>query len=281
MESGVLYIPRQGLSLLEDNQGTTAAEYGTSVAGPVATHTKNTTYTTLIASLARTAYGIIVGVHNTSAANTATSVLVDIAIGAAAAEQVIIPNLIAGYQSPSSNTGKGGSWYFFPITIAAGVRLSATLQSQIASDTCHVQVYLLGGPVPGRWYGQRVTAYGVASGSSDGTSHSPGNSAYATATNLTASTTNPIKALQVGIGGLGDGATSTSRGLVRLLAAATTIADDLPWLESTGIEDIQFTGANFILSQMAFNIPAGVALAVQAMRNVAAEARGFIAYGVD
>jgi hypothetical protein len=94
----MLYTPNNSsLAHITSNIGTTSAEYGTSVAAPGSTHTKNTTYTELIASTSYAAYGITVLLSNVgTTASTNARALVDIAIGAASSEVVIIPNLICG-----------------------------------------------------------------------------------------------------------------------------------------------------------------------------------------
>jgi hypothetical protein len=280
----MLYIPHCGLATVEHNIGTTSAEYGTSVASHATTaHTKNATYTTLIAATAYDAYGIAVMVGNTATASTRTSVLLDIAIGAAASEQVIIPNLIAGNQAVTASTSLGGSTYFFPIMIPKGVRVSATAQSVIVADTVHVAVHLFQHPIPGVWYGQRVTAYGADTATSSGTSMSPGNNAYATDVSVSASTTNPIQFLQVGTDLLTNNVGTSLRGLIRISTGTTpdVLVDDLPYSESTTQESTIFTPANFLLSQMRFDIPAGTNLKISAMRNAAAATRGWALYGVD
>ncbi len=278
----MLYIARQGAATLQDNQGTTSAEHGTSVAAHASTaHTKNATYTQLIAATAYEAFGIFVGVHANATASTRVSILVDIAIGGAGSETVIIPNLIAGNQAASATTSLMGSHYFFPIRIKAGSRISATCQAGVAADTVNVGVHLLQHQVPGAWYGTRVTAYGADTATSTGVSMSPGNNTYATDVNLSASTANPIKYLQIGTDLYTNTTGSTLRGLLRLTAGSSVLAQDLPYAESTTLESTMFTPANFILSHMRLNIPAGVALKISAMRNAAAASRGWSAYGVD
>ena len=280
----MLYVPRAGQSSVETNAGAGNAELGTSVAAGGSPHTKNTTYTTLVATTSYASYGILVGVGNVgTTASTNTRTLVDIAIGAAASEQVIIPNLMAGQVGASNSASIGPQYYYFPIVIPAGVRISATSQSLAAADTVHVTVHLFQHQVPGKWYGSRVTAYGANTADSTGTSHTHGNGSYATTTQLTASSTNPIKALQVGMDLLTDTTGVTKRGVLRIAAASSTnyIVSGLPIQESTTLETVAFTPANFILSQMSFNFPAGTYLGVGADMGATGEARGFVLYGVD
>jgi hypothetical protein len=280
----MLYAPRQGTSFLENNIGTTSTEFGTEVAAGGSAHTKNATYTQLIASTSFVSYGITIGFGAVgTAASTNTRTLVDIATGAASSEVVLIPNLMCGQAGSSNSASSGPVYYHFPIIIPQGVRLSATSQSLAAADTVRVSVYLHQHPVPGKWYGTRVTDYGTNTADSTGTSHSPGNGSYATTTQLSASTANPIKYLQLGSDLLTNTNATTLRGLIRIAAMSSTnyIVSGLPYRESTTLEHIGFTQANFILSHMNFNIPAGQYLGIGAMRNAAAETRGFALYGVD
>jgi hypothetical protein len=220
--------------------------------------------------------------HNTAVASTRTNVLVDIGIGGTGSETVIIPDLIAGNQAASGTAvATPGATYFFPLRIKAGTQVSARCQASTVSDTVNVAVVLLARGIPGMWYGSRVTAYGIASANSTGTSMSPGSSTYATDVNLTASTTYPIKFLQIGADLFTNTAGTSSRGLIRITAGSSILAADLPYSESTTVESVSFSAANFILAKMAFNIPAGTALKISAMRNTTAASRGWAAYGVD
>jgi hypothetical protein len=114
-------------------------------------------------------------------------------------------------------------------------------------------------------------------------SHSPGNGSYAAATEITASATNPISFMQIGIDLFTATAGATASGLVRIGIGSTPtyIIDDLPFSESTTLEQINCAPANMILAQQAFDLDSGTRLVVSAMRNVAAATRGFIIYGCD
>lgn len=279
----MLFIPPQGIARVEDNVGAANAELGTSVTAAGSAHTKGS-YTTLIASTGYAAFGIMVCVGNVgTAASTNTRTLVDIAIGAASSEVVIIPNLLAGQAGASNSASSEPNVYFFPITIPAGVRISARSQSLAASDTVHVQVRLFQWRIPGKWYGSRVTAYGPDTATSSGVSHTHGNGSYATTTQITAASTNAVKYMQVGVD-LGTATTGTTkRGVMRIAAGSSTnyVIDGLPIKESTTLEAMQFMNANFILSHMMFNLPAGSYLGVGADMGTTGAARGFAIYGVD
>lgn len=272
-----------GTSFLQENVGTTSAELGTTVTGSGSAHTKGS-YAELVASTAYDSYGIsILCTGLNTAASTNNRALVDIAVGAAASEVTLIDNLLAGNQ-PNLGGATKPSMYHFPIFIAAGTRLAARMQGSTTSETCTVAVWLHQHPIGvGGWFGTRVTTYGANTGTSSGTDHTAGNSSYATATQITASSTNPIRALQLGIDMASDTTGNNRLGLVRVGVGATPtyIASDLPYGESTTVETLDFTLANFVLSHMRFNLPAAQSLHVSAMMNGAGEARGFCLYGVD
>jgi hypothetical protein len=262
------------------------ATFAISVAADANANTKNTTYTTLIASTSYESFGIMVllaGLQTTASTNQRC--LVDIAVGGVGAEQVIIPNLTCGNVADYAAASSSGVLYYFPIYIPSNVRVAATCQASTGGDIVNVAVRLFQHSIgTGKWIGSRVTAYGADTTNSRGTSHTPGVSSYANATQLTASTTNPIKYMQIGFDLLSDTTAATSRYLARIGygSGPTYIASELPFNVSTTIEAVHFTDANFILSHMMFNIPAGQSLHISAMRSASsAEGRGWIVYGVD
>jgi len=284
----VLLDPLTGPSALETHVTATTNETATfsiSVTASASTNTKGG-YTELIASTSFDSYGVFVmlaGLQTAASANQRC--LVDIAIGAGGSEVNIIPNLTCGNVSAYAAASSKGVCYYFPILIPAGQRVSARCQASTASDVVSVAVRLLQKPIGVTpWVGTRVTAYGADTTNSRGTSHTPSQNAYATATQLTASLTNPIKYMQLGFDLLSDTTASTSRYLARIGVGAgpTYVASELPLKVSTTIEAVDFSDANFLLSQMRFNIPSGQALVISAMRDAATpEARGWIVYGVD
>lgn len=280
----MLYVPRQGLATIESNVGTTSAEFGTTLTASGTIHTKGS-YSTLIAATGYSAYGISIFLAGLStAASTNTRCLVDIATGAAASEVDIISNLLCGNTPQWGSAMNYCASYYFPIFIPAGVRLSGRCQALIASDTVTAYIVLHQHPMGNQWYGSRVTTYGANTATSSGVSHTSGSTnAYATATQIVSSTTNPIKYLQLGMD-LGTDTTGvTMRGQVRLGYGATPdyFVSELPWAESTTLETVNFSYANMLLSHMGFNIPAGSDLRLSARVSGTGEARGWALYGVD
>lgn len=98
---------------------------GTAVALPPVTQTKLVTFTTIIASTTTDASGIFIAIPTQTGA--AARYFVDVAVGAAGFETVIIPNLYLAYPAAA----RAGQEVFFPITIPSGTRISARIQSTL------------------------------------------------------------------------------------------------------------------------------------------------------
>lgn len=109
-------------------------------------------YVELVASSSFAAAGIIVNIGASSAnANYA----VDIAVGAAASETVIVPDVLCDGFAQSSSPGIS---VFFPISIPSGVRVSARVAASTASATMEVACVLMGGTAPTH---TAITAEGI------------------------------------------------------------------------------------------------------------------------
>lgn len=91
-----------------------------------AAHTKGATWTQLVASTAESSAGLILYVGNSDVSAADSSSLLDIAIGAASSERVLIANIGVGGSERSSAL-------LFPVAIPKGSRISAKLQSVTAS----------------------------------------------------------------------------------------------------------------------------------------------------
>jgi hypothetical protein len=123
----------------------------------------------LFASTAFDAYSISVVISDVAANTTATNALVNIYVGASSAEQVLIPTLLAGGAPLMIGTpGPSARAYDFPLFIPAGSRITADMQSVIASDDCRIYVAIRGGGGPPQWVGRGVEAVGITAASSAG-----------------------------------------------------------------------------------------------------------------
>jgi hypothetical protein len=145
-----------------------------------AAHTKGA-WIQLIASTPYDAYGIWVSIEGLSANNTNTAYLVDIGVGPAGSEQVVLPNLDAW---GADSTGWAIRLYWFPVYIPAGSRIAARGQSVTASKTCRVMVALDGVPWYGLWGVGPVVDYGTNLTISAGTSITPAQNAFGTWTQI-------------------------------------------------------------------------------------------------
>lgn len=137
-----------------------------------------------MASTTYDSYGFWLGILNSFGSAAQTDMLLDVAIGPNQ-EHIIIPNLLCGWRGAGNNQG-GPQVLFFPIYVPAGSLISARAQGLISSDTVSIMIMLQGGTsaLPGPLY-SGCDAYGVETASSQGTSHTPGNSgAESTAANV-------------------------------------------------------------------------------------------------
>jgi hypothetical protein len=228
----------------ETNLTTPAGNFGTVVTCGGSAHTKNTTYTQLIASTSFDAYAVMILFANVFSAAAATSMLVDIAIGAAASETVLIPNLNAGGATDITVVNVGGQRYWFPIYVPAGSRLSATAQGTIASDTVSVSVWLYGRPLRPVWAGQIVDDYGTNLATSRGVDVASGvSSAEGAFTQIVASTSQAHSYVAAGMGLAADTTISAGTGFLDLgvgAATETVVAENMPFGVSTSEALTQF-----------------------------------------
>lgn len=225
-----LWLPPTSFEAYQTNS-TTPLNYGTAIAASATPHTKNTTYTELIASTSFDAYAILLHFADSFSTGAATSMLTDIAIGAAASESVIIPNLNTGFAY--AGIVGGGQKYWFPLYIPAGSRISATAQALVGSQTVACLVWIFGRPRRPVWAGQTVTAYGVNLATSQGVAVTIGTSAaegsYA---EITSGTTRRHSFLQAGIGGNAAISLQGSNGLLDIGIGSATeqlIVENFPF----------------------------------------------------
>ena len=178
---------------------------GTLVSASATPHTKNSTYTELISSVGFDVYYIEILIHTVFVSGTDSSTLVDIAIGAAASETVIIPNLNCGGSAAWANASHAGHRYAFPLYIPSGSRLSANCQSAVASKQPRVLIWVYGEPSDPTWVGQHITDYGTNLATSRGVSVALGTGSSDSAwTEIVAATTRGHNMLCVGPGLAGD-----------------------------------------------------------------------------
>lgn len=178
------------------NAGSTpASSRGITVTNPGAANTKGA-WVTVIASTAVDAKALLIQVSHDNSAVVDERALVDIGVGAAASEVVLVPNLIGG--GIGYTTVKHCHSYILPVRVAAGTRIAARFQSNRASSwgAIHVHVTLLA-YAGGRDYGA-VDSIGLSTAASIGTDVDPGASANTKGTwTSLGTTTKPIRKLSL------------------------------------------------------------------------------------
>ena len=158
-------------------------------------------YAQLVASTPFEAKGILINLE----AGNIDDKLIDIAVGGAGSEMVIIADIFQGARVAQY---QGNTCVYFPIRIPAGVRLSARCQCSNASRTTLVGVTLFKGDE--RQSGilplaSKIITLGAVAGSSRGTTITPSSSAntWLAWTQLVATAGAEIYGLMVAIGGAG------------------------------------------------------------------------------
>lgn len=184
---GALMVPHAGFANCSTNiTGTPSTTPGTSVTFG-ASNAKGS-YTELLADLTHDVEYVVVGFGGNVTATTDTSSLADIGIdrgGGTTYGDILIPDLLTGY-IPASTTG-GFRLYGFPVWIPQGAAVACRGQNVTASTRAvRCAIWAFGSTKNKEWWcGQKVTALGINSGTSKGTSHTPGNSgSFSTWTNF-------------------------------------------------------------------------------------------------
>lgn len=160
---------------------------GVTVAPSASAHTKGS-WVEVVASAAHDVHLITIVSYGTFVSGGRTTFLLDIGIGGAGSETVLIPNLIVGY----AGSGVGMKHeYTFPLFIPAGTRISARCQANSNATSPKILLELYGNPkYPEQWrVGTKVVDYGTNTTTSGGTSINTGSSgSYGTYTDIAAST---------------------------------------------------------------------------------------------
>lgn len=215
-------------------------------------------YAQIISSTADDANGFYVWI---ATGTSSAQFLVDIAIGGAGSEQVIVSNI------PVCARGNFYQVVYCPIFIPKGTRVAARAQRDLSgTSTITVAVVLLNLGFGQHGIFSRGVAYGANTGTSTGTSIDPGGSANTKGSyaQLDAAIANPIRALSVIWGAQANSARVDASWLVDIAvgaaAAETVVLGNIPMF----CDDI--SDCIMPLATMTFpvNIPAGVRLSARA-----------------
>lgn len=146
-------------------------------------------------------------------------VLVDLAIGAAASEQVILENVLVSSPNIGSGDGYTAAHFYCPLPIKAGTRVAGRYQT---SSTTNDEVFVILEGCPGTWLSTlgltRATTYGAATADSGGTSVDSGAVANTKGSwaQLSAAITNPMRYAVVCVGNQANAARTNTSFLVDL-----------------------------------------------------------------
>ena len=169
-------------------------EGSSSVATLTAPSVNNTksAYTQLIGSLSFDATGIFVMFF---ASTSGRSYLVDVALGAAGSEQILLNNLFVARSSQNEL-----HHFFFPVRVPANSRIAARYQASVATAVVGMGIVALAhGWLPSSPFG-RVQTLGADTSDSGGTQVVPGASnTKGNYAQLTASTSQPIRSMIISI----------------------------------------------------------------------------------
>lgn len=170
---------------------TTANSGGTSITGSGTNNTKGS-WIELIAATDSMSAGLIL-----TANIPAASHLLDIGIGAAGSETVLVPDILLAMTLANMTTQ-----VMFPVTVPAGARISARVAATAGAAAPTITVYLVGGGFDASVGRSAVTAYGATAADSGGVSVDPGGTANTKGswTEIVASTTASMKVLIIGTG---------------------------------------------------------------------------------
>lgn len=180
---------------LRDRATNVGASTGTSAGVTVTTggaHTKGN-WAEVEDSLAADCDGFFVSCNN---GGGAARFIFDVGIGAAAAEVVLVPDVLIIFNSQAQY----GYPIFCPIGIKAGTRIAVRAQAHVATQTMGVTIQPVAGEMFAPMRKRRATSYGlVLASTTSNCSPDPDNTAHTKGAydELVASTTNPIELLSV------------------------------------------------------------------------------------
>ncbi len=200
-----------------------------------------------------------IGGDNNNTNNTDTGQLLDIGVGTAGNEKVLIANIPCGYSALAEDTHAG-----FPIFIPKGTRISGRIQATITVDVAEIGLWLFGGR---SWMGetfQTVDTMGAKTSLSGGTDISS-----ESIVEIVASTANHYKGLGL-VFDLGQASSSgggANRDVEIFVGAASSeksLIKDIDFRSESG-ENVHHVIPFHGFAPMRFSIPSGSRLSAQAI----------------
>ncbi len=274
-----LLLPKQRGTRREANfSGQPATSWGTVLTSAATAHNYPATFTELIASTAFSTDWVNILFHSNFATATDTDSIVTIYAGAAAAEQILIPDLLAGWANVFDGQGLNNKTYGFPLRIPASTRLSARHRSVRTSTAVTCMIELLGGG--DHWTGSRVEGVGLgaAGTSSQGTAVTPGTASEGSFTTIGSATVYDWGYAVPMIGGNVDVTMLSDVIAADLGVGGVALVGLDEWLFYAYTTETAGPGHGQIGRYT--HIPAGTTLQLRAQALTSAEAKDFGIYGV-
>lgn len=208
-------------------------------------------------------------------AATETSMLLDVAVGAAGSEVAVIENLAVGGASVRSG-GANGVVAPLPVRTPAGSRISCRIQSLIASDTCTVNV-TLSAVAALQMLPTSVDVIGTDTANSRGT---PFSGAVGSWTEITASTARRYRGILLVPSVIGTDIVSFTDDMeIAVGAAGSEIELGRVFVDFRNTESV-FNTTNFLYAPIACDIPAGSRLVVKTPVSANPERYGVCLIGI-
>ncbi len=153
-------------------------------------------WTEVIASTTYDSYGMLVNLNSGFTSGTNVTRLVDIGVGPAGSETVIIPKILCGQEG--TYTSSSGVWLYFPMFIKAGTRVSA--RGTYVKRALRIYIQLVQQPLApdGFVYGTYCEALGYVNDTQGGTAIAAGASGEGSWVSL-GTTTKPLFAWQMSV----------------------------------------------------------------------------------
>lgn len=207
-----LSLPHPPLATVGDD---TATSRGVLITASGTANAKGS-YTEITSSTAFDCDGFFLAWNHSFSEFSAFSFLIDLAIGAAASEQIIVPDL------PSQN--RTGGIVFIPMNIPSGTRVAARCQASSGSVTVAIALYLRRGVSESPGSVAFVKSYGATTANSGAITVDPGatpdtEGAYA---EITSATDVPLKGFMVMTGSRNNGGPTSCRWLVDIAIGAAS-----------------------------------------------------------
>jgi hypothetical protein len=248
-----------GGGMTSDSAGPdTSTTRGTTITNPAVAHTKGS-YVELTSATDRNAAGFLVTLEG----NGGGEYLVDIAVGAAASEQIICTNLHGVINAVNVR-----SWeYFVPVPIPGGTRLAARMQSSSTTQVLYGSISLYHGGLMTPSCAL-IESLNADTANSQGTLIAQGgaNNTKGAYTQIVASTTRRYRGLIISNGRRGTVATQLFINDVAIGAAASEqiIIPNIYWSQNTTTDQIERP----VQGPFWVDIPAGTRIAVRGQQDV-------------